>query len=177
MLDIPSYITLLNRNTGELLDLVRNHDESTLHHRSFNSWSILQVLEHILITERYVFQLLFTPTERRAAERELKGGEKLERLLVDMRGRKVKAPDMLEPKGDIADLAAFNSEFLKGRSDLVAALENGEIVVDERMHAHPVLGDMTVSDWLHFLISHARRHMEQVRDIIESLNQNPREEK
>jgi hypothetical protein len=172
MLEIPAYITLLNRNTGELLDLVRNRDEATLTHRSFNSWSVLQVLEHLLITEKYVCDLLRLPGEKLAQGLELKGGEKLERILVDLRGRKVKAPDMLEPRGDIDDLRTFTASFLQNREGLVRALEGGEIVVDERVHAHPMLGDMTVSDWLHFLVSHARRHMEQIRDIIRAVEGN-----
>lgn len=160
---------MLNRNTGELLDLVRNKSDETLNHRSFNSWSILQVLEHLLITERYVLQLLTTPTEKVAPSKVLRGEENLNRILVDLRGRKVKAPDMLEPSGEINDIREFSTAFLKSRATLGQSLENGNITVDERVHAHPVLGDMTVSDWLHFLISHARRHMEQIRDILRAL--------
>ena len=168
-MEIAGYITMLNRNTGELLDLVRNKSDETLNHRSFNSWSILQVLEHLLITERYVLQLLTTPTEKVAPSKVLRGEENLNRILVDLRGRKVKAPDMLEPSGEINDIREFSTAFLKSRATLGQSLENGNITVDERVHAHPVLGDMTVSDWLHFLISHARRHMEQIRDILRAL--------
>lgn len=163
---------MVNRNTGELLDLVRNRDEQILNHHSFNSWSVLQVLEHLLITEKYVLNLLSAPSDKRAPAKELKGEEKLERILVDLRGRKVKAPDMLEPLGDVTDVGLFSNEFLQCRNQLVQSLEDGSIAVDERIHAHPVLGDMTVSDWLHFLISHARRHMEQIRDIFRAIEKN-----
>lgn len=172
MMDIKGYITLLNRNTGELLNLVRNHDEETLNHRSFNSWSILQVLEHLLITEKYVLDLLTKPGEKLSETAEIKGGEKLHRLLVDMRARKVKAPDMLEPQDQISDLTQFNTLFLKLRTGLADQLDSGTIVVDQRVHSHPTLGEMTVSDWLHFLISHARRHMEQIRDVLTALHKN-----
>jgi uncharacterized damage-inducible protein DinB len=170
MMDIRGYITMLNRNTGELLNLVRNRDDETLNHRSFNSWSILQVLEHLLITEKYVIDLLSKPGEKLADKHEIKGSEKLHRLLVDMRARKVKAPDMLEPKDKIVDLGDFNTQFLKLRTSLAEKLEDGSIVVDQRVHSHPTLGEMTVSDWLHFLISHSRRHMEQIRDVLTALH-------
>ena len=169
-MDIQAYITLLNRNTGELLDLVRNRDEATLNHRSFNSWSVLQVLEHLIMTERYVYDLLSRPSDKKAATEELKGSERLNRIMVDMRERKAKAPDMLEPVGEISDLSTFNNTFLAGRKALTDALNNGKIIVDERVHTHPMLGDMTVSDWLHFLLSHARRHMEQIKDVLKALN-------
>ena len=168
-MEIAGYITMLNRNTGELLNLVRNHDDDTLNHKSFNSWSILQVLEHLLITERYVLDLLTKPGEKVADTHELHGSDRLHRILVDLRGRRVKAPDMLEPRGNMSDLNEFTTEFLKIRTGLATDLENGKIVIDTRVHSHPVLGEMTVSDWLHFLISHARRHMEQIRDILTAL--------
>lgn len=168
-MDISSYITLLNRNTGELLNLVRNLDDKVLHHKSFNKWSVLEVLEHLVITEGYVLELLSRPGEKMAETPELHGGDRLHRLLVEMRERKVKAPDILEPTGEFEDLAAFSSKFLQIRTQLSQGLESGNIVVDQRIHRHPMLGEMTVSDWLHFLISHARRHMEQIRDVMRAL--------
>jgi uncharacterized damage-inducible protein DinB len=169
-MDIQGYITLLNRNTGELIDLVRSKDDDTLNHKTFNNWSVLQILEHLLITERYVFELLTGPSGKKADTQELKGSERLNRIMVDMRERKAKAPDMLEPVGEVTDVKQFTNVFLASRKSLTEGLANGKIVVDERIHTHPMLGDMTVSDWLHFLLSHARRHMEQIKDVLRALN-------
>ncbi len=166
-MDIKGYIVMLNRNTKELLELVKGRDEAVTIKPSTGSWSVLQILEHLLLSENHVYKLIMEPSEKLADGSELKGVERLERLMVDMRGRKARAPSFLEPKGAVKTLEDFKSEFLRVRTRLEMALETGIVVVDERIHSHPLLGEMTVSDWLHFLISHARRHMEQIREILD----------
>ena len=41
-----------------------------------------------------------------------------------------------------------------------------QLVIDNRVHKHPSLGEMTVSDWLWFMIRHTERHLEQVKEVI-----------
>ena len=125
------------------------------------------ILEHIYLTDKIVIAIINRPTEKLHTDEEFIGNEKLKRWLVEKQAKKVKAPEMLEPKGDLKDVATFEKVFLAQRNLLKHQIEKGEIVIDNRIHKHPMLGEMTISDWLYFLIHHTQRHLEQAKELID----------
>ena len=96
------------------------------------------------------------------------GNEKLQQILLAEQKAKVKAPEILEPKGIINDTSTFERLFSEQRNLIKQAIENAEIVIDNRLHKHPMLGEMTISDWLYFLIHHSQRHLEQIKERLEN---------
>lgn len=133
---------------------------------SENSWSIGEILEHIILIESAVIKLLATPSETYHDNLERIGLHKMRQYLVAARAMaKVNAPDPFHPKGHmLAD--DFQQVFFNSREKLIESLENGALVLDNRMYKHPFLGNMTVADWMYSLVAHAERHREQIREII-----------
>lgn len=87
-------------------------------------------------------------------------------MVVGFRTNRLVSPEILRPKGNIADVATFEKMFVEQRELIKQDLRSGKIIVDHRVHKHPFLGDFTISDWLNFLIYHTQRHLEQIKDIL-----------
>jgi hypothetical protein len=169
-MDIEEYISALDKNTGDILQVLKECSEEQIEKKQDGKWSILETLEHILITDRHVYALLTRPAEKQGETPEIIGGEKMKRFMIDMRERKTIAPEWLLPKGDIKNNAAFIEQFLKQRAFLVTALENGEISIDNGIHKHFAMGELSKRDWLSFILYHAGRHLLQIKDKLSALN-------
>lgn len=132
------------------------------------SWTVGEVAEHIMLVESGVIKLLQTPSERKHDSLERFGLPKMRQYLVQGRQMaKVKAPEPYLPKRSM-DPEAFSIAFGKQRSFLLNALQTDKIVIDNRLYKHPFLGDLTVADWLYSIITHAERHEEQIKEILET---------
>ncbi len=160
------YFAALDENTNHVLQLTKSCTTVQLSQSENEKWTVLQILEHIYLTDKIVIAIINRPSEKLHTNEEFIGNEKLKRWLVEKQTTKVKAPEMLEPKGTWSDVASFEKAFLAQRNLLKQQIEKGEIVVDNRIHKHPMLGEMTISDWLYFLIHHTQRHLEQAKKII-----------
>ena len=86
--------------------------------------------------------------------------------MVSLRERAVKAPETLAPKGLIKNCVEFELNFVELREYSEVNLLTGKIMVDNRIHKHPFIGAMTISDWFAFLRYHTQRHIEQINDIV-----------
>lgn len=158
----------IDSNTQLLLDTVRGLSEEQLQRRPAGKWSVLEQLEHIVLTDRVVDLLLMREPNSMAETDTIIGQERLEKIIVTLRARKVAAPDLLLPKGHIKTISAFEEQFTKQREAFKTKVENGQIILNRQSYKHPYLGEMTVIDWYHFIPLHAQRHLEQIKDILSS---------
>ena len=156
----------IDHNTNQLVDLVKTLNPSQLLLRPEGKWSVLEQLEHIVLTDKIVGLLLMRPHSSIAETETVIGQARLEKIIVTLRGRKVAAPDLLQPTGSIQNAEQFITEFTAQRTAFKAAVNDGKIVLDSRTFKHPYLGEMTVVDWYHFIPLHAQRHMEQIKEIL-----------
>ena len=164
-MDIASYIQSLDDTTAETLTLLRNYSEQQLAYKEGVRWSIMEVLEHICITEKIVCRMLTRESDTEAATAELFDPSKLKYLVVENRqNRQLSAPEMLHPKGTFTSFADFENAFTAQRNALKQQLTSGELLVTKKTYKHPYLGDMTVTDWLNFLPLHTQRHIEEIRE-------------
>lgn len=160
-----SFIQTLDKNTSEILAVLDSIPETEIAVKYNDKWGIAEQLEHIYLTEKLVLFIVSRPTNNVSEHAELIGNEKLQRVIVGLRKRKIEAPERLKPKGDITSAAAFREVFLLNRTALKEGLTSGKIVIDRRKQNHPILGEMTMQDWLNFIIHHTQRHIEQIKDL------------
>ncbi len=165
-MNTQNYFATLDDNTNAVLQLAKSSTTAQLSHIEKGKWNVLQILEHIYLTDKIVIAIISRPTEKLHTNEEFIGNEKLKLWLVEKQTTKVKAPEMLEPKGDLKDIASFEKIFLTQRNLLKQQIEKGQITIDNRIHKHPMLGEMTISDWLYFLIHHTQRHLKQAQMLI-----------
>lgn len=165
-MDKEKYLSELDDNTSLIVALVEGCSPQELGYKSEGRWSILEIGEHLLIIERVISGLLFAPAGKTSEQDEIFGRERLTRILVGLRSRKIQAPDFFVPKGDVKDIGSFVRKFRDQRELIKNGLRTGRIKIDNRIQKHPVLGEMTIGDWLHFVPLHAARHLEQMKDNI-----------
>lgn len=163
--DLTNYTAVLDQNTKELHALVKSLSDEESAFRPTRGWNILEVLEHILVTERAVLIMLARSSTLRGSSLTVVGDAFLQNFLKDRMNRKYKAPEGLEPKGRIKTSEQFLVELNGQREKLKQNLLTGTIKVDERQFKHLILGEMSVSDWLFFIIRHCERHLDQILEI------------
>ncbi len=158
------YIARLDQNTQQTLQLIKSIEPKLLLLKKENEWNVLEVLEHIYLTDRTVYRVLSRSSNKTAEKAERFGDEKLNRLIA-VSTKKMEAPDYIKPKGLFHTIGAFEEAFLRMRNTLKTDLTTGTLRIDNRVYQHPVLGEMTVSDWLLFLLYHTNRHLAQIRKV------------
>ncbi len=156
----------IDNNTTRLIELVGKLTPEQLQLRIAGKWSIAEQLEHIILTDKVVGLLLLQDPFSKAETDTIIGQERLEKIIVTLRQRKVMAPDVLQPKGTIKTFEAFREQFTKQRENFKQTVVDGRIVLNSSTHKHPYLGEMTVIDWYHFIPLHAQRHLEQIQEIL-----------
>ena len=129
-------------------------------------WSIHECLEHIVITEIAVYRIVLqtTQTGSTSADTERIGKEKMVRLMHD-RSIKTEAPEDVKPVGRFNSVKELTDKFRSNRERIIGLLNNDGIVFDHQIIVHPMLGEMTKKDWLHFLVHHSESHCKQIEEI------------
>lgn len=140
-----------------------------------NRWSVAQVLDHLARAVRQSAKVLGKAiSEARAQginpERETTSvvDTRLRDCLLD-RSTRIAAPAYVEPRG-MSAREAFEALEL-AHANLHEVLRNADgLALGEVIQPHPVLGAMTVYQWLVFIGAHEARHAEQVREIGAALS-------
>lgn len=165
-MNLEHYALRLQQNTSDVLNYAKSVRQELLVMRPApDKWSPLEILEHVYLTDKLVVFILNKQQPKVAETPELIGDEKLQKVIVGLRQRKVKAPDLVHPKGVFGNLNDAENAFQRVRAELLSSLKSGKIVADNRVQNHPMLGEMTMTDWLNFIIHHSNRHLEQLKDI------------
>lgn len=159
---MEKYINDLDHNTEKLIETVKDYSIEDLTAKNSDKWSILEVLEHIYITDKVIYSIVSKPSDKESKTKEIIGVNKLESILVGQINKKLQSPDLLRPKGHFQNLADFNSAFTTLRSSIKKDLITMKIKVDNRIHNHFLLGEMTITDWLNFILLHTERHLKQI---------------
>lgn len=155
---------------SNLSNVVAGLKAEQLHYKSSDSvWSISQVLEHILLTEKMLSDHIQTNMsqpanpERRA---EIKYDDEDIIQMTQDRSEKYKAPTMLIGKGKYSNPQAALDELAQQRSSLLAYLE-GVTVDDLRNHvSDSPSGASDAFQSLLFMAGHTARHTAQIEEVM-----------
>ncbi len=160
------FITRLNETTNDILHTVNKCTIEQLNYKQGESWNILGIIEHLYLTDKVIYTIISRPSETINSSTEIVGKEALQKIMLEQRSKKITSPDFLKPKGEIKDLTILIDMLVNQRDAWKNSLSTSEISIDNRVHKHPLLGEMTISDWLNFAIHHTQRHTEQIKDIM-----------
>ena len=134
------------------------------------SWSLEEVAEHLAIVEHQVRRLI---TERMMAQpatpeflaATLDQDSRVIERLADPSPRA--APETVNPKGRWASPEELAESFRSDRSAIIEFVKSRAEEVDRYGADHPALGSLTLRQWLLFQVGHVRRHIHQMRRILE----------
>jgi hypothetical protein len=156
----------LDASTSGILETVG--DAADARHgwkRDASSWSALECIEHIAVTEIGILRVLSGASSGSDEGAELIGKARIDEALGD-RTRRYTAPDFAAPRGRYATMAEAIAAFAGTRERMREKLADGTIRLDGATRAHPLLGEMTKMDWFHFLLAHAERHRAQIAETL-----------
>ncbi len=141
------------------------------------SWSINEILEHLTITERMTLIGIRRALQGdSAAAADLANTQGMEDVIVGrvpLRTSKIIAPPPMLPSGSIGDWPVALEGFLAARAKTLAADAKATEAFDSRVFPHPVLGNLTLRQWLLFSAAHSDRHAGQIEELLEQLAELP----
>jgi uncharacterized damage-inducible protein DinB len=142
---------------------------------SCESWSILDCVEHMVESERFLLTRLKTAEDaERPFEKSRREG-KIATLAAD-RSRRIDAPEQVHPRGRFATLNEAIAAFDETRSEVERWVEN--CTGDPRcmLTDHPlIVGPVTCSETLIMMAAHPARHAKQIEEIRAQLHCAPQQ--
>lgn len=151
---------------GRALDGV---DEELAARKPAAGWSILECVEHVYTSERYLLSRLrvaqHTPEPVAEREREAKIAAR-----AANRARRIEAPPASEPKGRFAMLREALAAFDATRTETVLFLERFDGDLRLWSTDHPLFpGPVTCYETVIMMAAHPGRHAEQIVEIRATL--------
>src|SRR6185295_5361688 len=154
--------TALDNTTSELIEIISAFGETQINEiPGPGSWTAAQVAEHVKKSNTGIIKSL--KKEGRSPERAVDAGvEQLKKTFLDF-NKKLRSPEFILPTQDIYqkklvidDLEASITQ-LKELSRRVNLFE---------MISHPIFGEVTKLELLHFVVYHTQRHIHQLKNIF-----------
>jgi DinB superfamily len=142
-------------------------------------WSVAEVLEHLHRVERGLIRLTEYAAQQ-VRERGIGPERQAESVLgvldsfqLPRRISRIPAPDRVLPSGQytIAQMLPKLGESRRALLGSLPALDG--LALGEITFPHPLLGPLSVYQWLLFLGQHEARHTDQIREIVTRLNERP----
>ncbi|CAM3024164.1 DinB family protein [Paenibacillus sediminis] len=143
-------------------------DQQLNEHVEAGKWSIMQVLEHLYLTEQTVLKGISNALE---SEENNPTEPKPVHLVVD-RTRKLEAPAHLVPSDTFTTLQEIKSKLDQSRealTTLVAGISEDDL--KQKSFQHRNLGLLNVEQWISFIGYHEGRHLAQIEEYKEKLKQ------
>lgn len=129
-------------------------------------WSVAEVLEHIAVTEDFLFNNITENVMKAPAgkpDRDYKAADKLVLTAIADRSQKAQAPEPVQPSGRWKPSEALD-HFLQSRARTVTFLQS---TPDLREHVvdSPLGQPLDAYQWLLFLSAHSERHTKQILEV------------
>lgn len=159
-------ISALEKSLNVYLDCIRSVPESAAGVKlNDQSWSILQVAEHVAAVEQRMLRAVQNAQEKSTApdfERDAK-------IATGVRNRanRLQAPEMVVPKGRWFTLAECIDAFKEGRANTIECARTAENLRG-RSFPHPLLGEIDGCQALLVMAAHTERHVGQIEEIKKS---------
>jgi uncharacterized damage-inducible protein DinB len=154
---------------GALMDEVAALDPAVLTARPIaGKWSILDIVEHLVLAEREVFRGMPDPSRLVVKKRRLR--HRIRHLLVLAvlkAGIRVRVPNpAMVPQGD-RDLVELRRLWIENQEWLRACLDHlGPQGHRKAVLGHPVAGPVTVEQAVRIGAVHVERHRRQIRTLL-----------
>ena len=150
----------------EVLQSVSGLTDLQLNEKQAGKWSIMQVLEHLYLTEKLIVNKLkavMASSEETAAE------DRPIHLVIN-RDHKIVAPQFLTPSDDFITLATIQEKLLASRTSLEEFLaDTDQEELRKRSLLHPVFGLLNIKQWVEFIGLHEKRHLAQIEELKQEL--------
>lgn len=153
----------LKRAIDELSRLLSSLNQTELNTRPFDeSWTAAQVGEHL--RKSYgVVEILASPVKPTKRAPDEKIGT-IKQIMLNFE-TKMKSPEFIIPSSDPID----REDLLSGLQNISSKIQSVSSSLDLSEtctgFSLPGIGEFTRLEWLHFMLYHTQRHLEQLKNI------------
>ena len=155
----------LQAGRDALGDALAGVDDATAARKTSDGWSILDCVEHVAVTERYLLTrleastLVDQPFEKWRREAKIAG-------LASDRARRIEAPEQAHPHGRYTTLQEALATFEATRAEVLRWVENCDADLRCMMTDHMLIeGPVTCAEMLIMIAAHPARHALQIGEI------------
>ncbi len=132
------------------------------------SWSILGCVEHLVISEDYLFRQIIESAradapltnERREAAIPVRGLD---------RSRRMESPPEGAPSGLFLTLSEAVERFMKNRERTIQFVRENAEDLRSRITSHPIMGTVNCHEMLQSIAVHCLRHVKQIEEAKAAL--------
>jgi uncharacterized damage-inducible protein DinB len=161
--------TMLATGTQSILDSVAGLSEEQARLRPEpGRWSVLECIEHVILAENRMFELL----TKQSADAASPDDGRREELFVrgsTNRIRKFEAPEFAKPTGRFPSLAAAVEEFRRCRARTEDYLTRCQDPLRSKTTTHPAVGPVSCQELVIIMALHPARHALQICEIRQTL--------
>jgi hypothetical protein len=156
----------INEARVELLNYVSNlSDKEVAVIAENDKWSILDILEHLYVIEKVMTSEIKNILEKGERKKAFKH-KPLDSTLD--RSTKYKAPENMKPSREFTSILQAKEKLAASRQSLMRVIEAFEpSELSANSGKHPAFGTISVEQWVEFIGLHEKRHLAQIREIIE----------
>jgi dihydrofolate reductase len=160
--DIRELFKSLDNTTSELVQVVSPFSETQINTIPFKgSWTAAQVAEHVTRSNTGIIKSLMTEGKPTGREPDERVNELKEQFLNF--GEKLQSPKFILPTQDIYQKEKVIADLKKSIEQLREISKTVDL--SEALN-HPIFGDITRLELLHFVVYHTQRHIHQLNNIF-----------
>ncbi|MCD7035857.1 DinB family protein [Metabacillus sp. GX 13764] len=134
---------------------------------SSTEWSPSELADHLQKIEHVMTNTL----KKIAANAEEKSLPEKNLEIITDRSNKREAPESVAPSEELMDKEHAITSLTEARRDLMTFADLIEYDLTERALKHPVMGELSVKQWIEFIGYHEERHLKQLREIKHAIVQ------
>lgn len=155
----------LNESTTNFLNIVNDFPEEHFNIKpSSDSWSAAEIIQHIEKIE-YLLNTILEGNKKPVEER--KPDKKIEiiKTAFQNQDKKYTAYGPILPDSNSKDKDVSIIKFEKNRIKLKEIVKSEDLTLVCQDFEHGVFGDLTIFEWIYFVIYHCERHGKQIQNI------------
>jgi len=130
-------------------------------------WSVAEVLEHITVSEDFLFQKIANNIMKAPAGAPDRDTAKIDAFVLSAipdRSHKAQAPEPLRPTARWTPAETLD-HFLQSRAKTIAFLQSTPDLRAHVVNGPPLNQPMDAYDWLLFISAHSERHTKQILEV------------
>jgi len=166
MADINEQLAKQFRNTtGHLVQLIEKFDTGSFNRKPANGgWSAGEVAEHLLIFDTRLNKILETATH--ITDRDIAEKAPVFTARVSDRKNKIDAPPFLLPSPGSKSVPSLVEQIKEERRRIIKSIEENDLALHSKEFPHRLFGELTALEWINLVDVHAKRHMEQLNELL-----------
>ncbi len=167
MAEINEQLAKQFRNTTEeLIQLLEKFDDTSFNRKpAGGGWSAGEVAEHLLIFDTRLDKILETATH--PTGRDITEKKPVFTARVSDRKNKIDAPPFLVPTAGIKSVSWLVEQIKEERKKIMKSIEKNDLALHSKEFPHRLFGELTAFEWINLVDVHAKRHMEQLNELLQ----------